>query len=67
LLTAHASVCAHHTARTHKKRYSLLNWATLINNEADPPLVHSVSYGNDERQQTGAAYVRCPVSQTSPL
>jgi tripeptidyl-peptidase-1 len=39
--------------------YSLLNWAKTL--EAMPdgtlPLVHSVSYGNDEKQQTGQAFM----------
>ena len=33
------------------KRYSLLTWATRITSMDSPPLVHSVSYGNDEKQQ----------------
>ena len=37
--------------------YSLLNWANNVTSMADPPLVHSVSYGNDEKQQSGAAYM----------
>ena len=39
-------------------KYSLLNWANVITGLDDPPLVHSVSYGNDERQQSGAAYMQ---------
>ena len=37
--------------------YSLLKWMTQVSNLANPPLVHSVSYGNDEKQQTSKA---CP-------
>eukprot|EP00937_MAST-01D_sp_MAST-1D-sp2_P005366 g5366.t1 len=42
------------------KEYSLENWAKQL--EAMPdgtlPLVHSVSYGNDESQQTGDAFIQ---------
>ena len=38
-------------------RYSLLAWANNITALEDSPLVHSVSYGNDEKQQTGAAFM----------
>ena len=38
-------------------RYSLLSWCTTVTGLADPPLVHSVSYGNDEKQQSGNAYM----------
>jgi len=37
--------------------YSLLEWAQTINDMSDPPLVHSVSYGNDEVQQTSSQYM----------
>merc|ERR1712050_487792 len=37
--------------------YSLLNWANQINSMSDAPLVHSVSYGNDEIQQSGRQYM----------
>merc|ERR1719181_1178237 len=37
--------------------YSLLNWCTQITNLDNSPLVHSVSYGNDERQQSSDAYM----------
>jgi len=37
--------------------YSLLRWANQINSMTNPPQVHSVSYGNDEAQQTGAKYM----------
>eukprot|EP00316_Scyphosphaera_apsteinii_P000627 CAMPEP_0119330464 /NCGR_PEP_ID=MMETSP1333-20130426/78333_1 /TAXON_ID=418940 /ORGANISM="Scyphosphaera apsteinii, Strain RCC1455" /LENGTH=556 /DNA_ID=CAMNT_0007339859 /DNA_START=35 /DNA_END=1705 /DNA_ORIENTATION=- len=38
-------------------QYSLLKWATQISNMASPPLIHSVSYGNDEAQQTSEEYM----------
>jgi tripeptidyl-peptidase-1 len=38
-------------------QYSLLNWAKQVMGMSSPPLVNSVSYGNDEKQQTGAAYM----------
>merc|ERR1740138_1227220 len=38
-------------------QYSLLNWAKALASMDDPPLVMSVSYGNDEKQQTGVAYM----------
>jgi len=38
-------------------KYSLLNWAQQLDKMADAPLVHSVSYGNDEVQQTSASYM----------
>lgn len=38
-------------------QYSLLSWANQITSMADPPLVHSVSYGNDEVQQTSTEYM----------
>jgi len=37
--------------------YSLLNWANQITSMPNPPLVHSVSYGNDEVQQSSTAYM----------
>jgi tripeptidyl-peptidase-1 len=37
--------------------YSLLAWIEDVSNAASPPLVQSVSYGNDEAQQTGADYI----------
>ena len=37
--------------------YSLLNWAKVLSSLQNPPLVNSVSYGNDENQQTGVAYM----------
>jgi len=38
-------------------QYSLLNWCNKIVSNASSPYVHSVSYGNDERQQTSRAYM----------
>merc|ERR1711903_177010 len=38
-------------------KYSLLDWCTQITNLEDSPLIHSVSYGNDERQQSSDAYM----------
>jgi len=37
--------------------YSLLKWADAVSRLSDPPLVHSVSYGNDERQQASPEYM----------
>lgn len=37
--------------------YSLLNWANSINSNSSSALVHSVSYGNDEAQQTSTQYM----------
>ncbi len=41
------------------KDYDLLGWAKMLNDlgDADLPLVHSVSYGNDEAQQTSTSYM----------
>jgi len=38
--------------------YSLFNWVDQIIALPNPPLVHSVSYGNDEVQQTSTAYMQ---------
>lgn len=38
-------------------RYSLLAWANEISSLRDAPLVHSVSYGNDEAQQTSKEFM----------
>jgi len=38
-------------------QYSLLKWANEINSMSEPPLVHSVSYGNDEAQQASTEYM----------
>jgi len=37
--------------------YSILGWINQVLEMADPPLVHSVSYGNDEVQQTSTEYM----------
>ena len=37
--------------------YSLLSWANQLLSKDGVPPVHSVSYGNDEAQQTGSAYM----------
>eukprot|EP00286_Rhodomonas_abbreviata_P018121 CAMPEP_0181305184 /NCGR_PEP_ID=MMETSP1101-20121128/9579_1 /TAXON_ID=46948 /ORGANISM="Rhodomonas abbreviata, Strain Caron Lab Isolate" /LENGTH=568 /DNA_ID=CAMNT_0023411053 /DNA_START=22 /DNA_END=1728 /DNA_ORIENTATION=- len=37
--------------------FSLLDWVDQVISMEDPPLVHSVSYGNDEVQQTSAEYM----------
>lgn len=37
--------------------YSLLDWVDSVISMANPPLVHSVSYGNDEVQQTSTEYM----------
>ena len=43
----------------YNKEYSILSWAEQMGNLTDDalPLVHSVSYGNDEKQQTSTAYM----------
>merc|ERR1719276_107557 len=41
----------------YSSQYSLLNWCTQISKMTNPPQVHSVSYGNDEKQQTSTAYM----------
>jgi tripeptidyl-peptidase-1 len=38
--------------------YSLLNWAEQIQQMEAPPAVHSVSYGNDEKQQISKAFMQ---------
>jgi len=38
-------------------QYSLLDWTNEITGLSDPPLVHSVSYGNDEKQQSSSEYI----------
>lgn len=43
--------------------YSLLNWANSLVEMKDAPLIWSVSYGNDEVQQTGIDYMnQCSVA-----
>jgi len=37
--------------------YSLLNWINGVLADKNPSLVHSVSYGNDEIQQTSTSYM----------
>jgi len=37
--------------------YSLLSWTNQISSMSDTPLVHSVSYGNDEIQQSSRQYM----------
>jgi len=39
------------------KEFSLLDWVNQVIALPNPPLVHSVSYGNDEIQQTSDAYM----------
>lgn len=38
-------------------KFSLLGWCKNVNNDPNAALVHSVSYGNDEAQQTSGAYM----------
>jgi len=38
--------------------YSLLDWIESVEANTNPELVHSVSYGNDEVQQTSTAYMQ---------
>jgi len=38
-------------------QYSLLDWVNQISGTADTPKVHSVSYGNDEKQQSSRNYM----------
>lgn len=37
--------------------YSILDWIDSVISMSNPPLVHSVSYGNDEVQQTSVEYM----------
>lgn len=37
--------------------YSLIKWVRLISSMSDAPQVHSVSYGNDEKQQSSKEYM----------
>jgi len=41
----------------YSSQFSLLDWTTQITNLENSPLIHSVSYGNDERQQSSDAYM----------
>ena len=38
-------------------QYSLLSWCQQITGLDNAPLIHSVSYGNDEAQQSSTAYM----------
>merc|ERR1719258_195460 len=50
------------------KDYSLLDWAKKVDDMGDDaPGVHSVSYGNDEVQQTSAAYMDAVNAQLAKL
>jgi tripeptidyl-peptidase-1 len=44
-------------AVVYNAQYSLLNWCNQITDLDDSPLVHSVSYGNDEKQQSSTTYM----------
>jgi tripeptidyl-peptidase-1 len=41
----------------YQQEFSLLDWINGVIAMDDPPLVHSVSYGNDEVQQTSSEYM----------
>merc|ERR1712232_973964 len=41
----------------YNSQYSLLDWANQITGLQDSPLVHSVSYGNDEAQQSSEQFM----------
>jgi len=41
----------------YQDEYSLLKWVDSVISLTNPPLVHSVSYGNDEIQQTSVDYM----------
>merc|ERR1712113_380548 len=41
----------------YSSQYSLLSWANQITSLSNSPLVHSVSYGNDEVQQSSRQYM----------
>merc|ERR1711865_3582 len=41
----------------YSSEYSLLNWANSITSNSSSALVHSVSYGNDEAQQTSSEFM----------
>jgi len=41
----------------YSEQYSLLDWVNQISSMKDAPLVHSVSYGNDEIQQSSTSYM----------
>jgi len=46
------------TYDTYQDDYSLFYWAKSINDMSNPPLVNSVSYGNDEIQQPSKTYMK---------
>lgn len=41
----------------YQSEYSLLSWIQSVGSNASPDLIHSVSYGNDEVQQTSTKYM----------
>jgi len=41
----------------YQSTYSLLSWIQTVGKTANPGLIHSVSYGNDEVQQTSTSYM----------
>jgi len=41
----------------YQAEYSLLDWIKSVASDSDPAYIHSVSYGNDEVQQTSTAYM----------
>jgi len=41
----------------YQSEYSLLSWIQKVAKSSSPALINSVSYGNDECQQTGKAYM----------
>ena len=47
--------------------YNLLGWAQVLGQLDSPPLVNSISYGNDEAQQTGSAYMESCNTQFKAL
>lgn len=42
----------------YQEDYSLIKWATAITQASNPILLHSVSYGNDEKQQSSKEYMQ---------
>jgi tripeptidyl-peptidase-1 len=48
-------------------KYSLLNWAKQLASMDDAPLVHSVSYGNDEVQQSSKQFMEAVNAQFMKL
>ncbi|CAE8703727.1 unnamed protein product [Polarella glacialis] len=46
-----------HLTVVYDNQFSLLSWVNQITSLQDSPLVHSVSYGNDEKQQISAQYI----------